>query len=97
MTIASPTLHRALKNVFGEAVVACDMPEPCKFPSLDSCQRRFLWTHKEADLAPHPVVGLVLQVGDAEKFPKTLGFENLDPFFFFSQQAGSLFRSRGGR
>ena len=27
------------------------MPEPCKFPSLDSCQKRFLWTHKEADVA----------------------------------------------
>ena len=35
------------------------MPEPCKFPSLDSCQKRFLWTHEEADRAPHPVVGLV--------------------------------------
>ena len=31
-----------------------------------SCQKRFLWAHKAADLAPHPVVGLVLQVGDAE-------------------------------
>ena len=47
--------------------MACDMPEPCKFPSLDSCQKRFLWTHKEVDLAPHPVVGLVLQIGDTEK------------------------------
>ena len=42
-----------------------DMPEPFKFPSLDSCQKRFLWTHKEADLALHPVVGLELQIGDA--------------------------------
>ena len=58
-----------------EAVVACDMSEPCKFPSLDSCQRGCLWTHKEVDL--------VLRVGDAEKFPRALGFENLDPFFFF--------------
>ena len=45
----------------------CDMFEPCKFPSLDSGQKKFLWTRKEADLAPHPVVGLVLQVGGAEK------------------------------
>ena len=36
--------------------MACDMPEPCKFPSLDSCWKRFLWTHEEADLAQHPVV-----------------------------------------
>ena len=35
--------------------------------SLDSCQKRFMWTHTEGDLAPHPVVGFVLQVGDTEK------------------------------
>ena len=58
----------------------CDMPEPCKFPSLDSCQRKILCTHKVVDLAPHPLVGLVLQVGDAEKFPHAAGFESLDPF-----------------
>ena len=70
----SPTLQGALKDGFGEAVVACDMPEPCKFPSLDCCQKRFLWTHKEIDLAPHPVVGLVLQLGDTDKFLHALGF-----------------------
>ena len=53
-----------------------------QFPSLDSCQKRFLWTHKEVDLAPHPVVGLVLQVGDTEKFPQALGLGSLDPVFF---------------
>ena len=31
-TTASPTLQSALKDGFGEAVVACDMPEPCKTP-----------------------------------------------------------------
>ena len=81
-TTASPTLKGALKDGFGEAVVACDMPEPCKFPSLDSCQNRSLWTHKEVDLAPHPAVGVVLQEGDAEKYPQALGFARLDPFFF---------------
>ena len=50
--------------------MACDMPEPCKFPSFDSYHKRFLWTHKEVDLAPHPVIGLVLQVGDAEGLPQ---------------------------
>ena len=35
-----------------------------KLPSIYSCQKRFLWTHKEVDFAQHPVVGLVLQVGD---------------------------------
>ena len=43
-TTASPTLQGALKDGFREAVVACDMPEPCKCPSLYSCQKRFLWT-----------------------------------------------------
>ena len=57
-TTVSPTFQGAQKDGFGEAVVACDMPEPCKCPSLESCQRRFRWTHKGVDLAPHPVVGL---------------------------------------
>ena len=63
----------------GEAVTVCDMPEPRKCPSLGSCQKRFLWTHKEVDPAPHPVVGLMLQIGDTDKFPQALGFEGLDP------------------
>ena len=58
------------------------MPEPFKFLFRNSYKKRFLWTHKEVDLAPHPVVGLVLQVGDAEKFPQALGFNGLDPFVF---------------
>ena len=66
--------------------MAPETPEPCKFPSLDSRQKRILWTHKGAVLAPHPVVGLVLQVGDAEKFPQALGFESLDPSFRVSEQ-----------
>ena len=68
LTTALPTLQGALIDGFGEAVTACDMPKPCTFPSLDSCQKRFLWTLKEVDLASHLVVDLVLQVGDAEKF-----------------------------
>ena len=61
--------------------MVCDMPEPCKFPSLDTCQRRFLRTHREVDLASHIVViGLVLQMRDAEKFPQALGFEGWDIF-----------------
>ena len=58
-TIALSIHQGALKDAFGEAVLACDMPEPCKFPSLDSCQKTFPWTYKEVDVAPHPVVGLV--------------------------------------
>ena len=54
-TIASPTLQGVLKDGFGEAVMVCDMHEPCKFLPLDSCQQRSLWTHEEVDLAIHPV------------------------------------------
>ena len=35
-TTESPTLQGALKDGFGEAVVACEMSEPCQFPSLDN-------------------------------------------------------------
>ena len=66
--------------------MACDMPEPCKFSSLDSCQKKFLWTHNEVDLALHPVAGLALQVGDMEKFPCEIGFVSLDPFPRVSKQ-----------
>ena len=31
---ALPTRQGALKNGSVEAVMACDMPEPCKFPSF---------------------------------------------------------------
>ena len=93
--MASPILHGALKNDFGEAVVACDMPEPCKCPSFDSCQKRFLWPHKEVDLAIHAVVSLVLKVENTERFPHALGFLKSGSFFQ-SQQVESMFHSRKG-
>ena len=91
-TTASLTLHGVLKDSFAAAVVVCDMPEPCKFPSLDSCQKSFLWTHKKVDLAPHPAIGLVLQVGDTAEFPHALGFQSLDNFFRVSKQ-GPCFKA----
>ena len=93
-TTVPPILQDALKDGFTEAVVACDLPEPGKLPSLDSCQKRFRWTGKKADLALHSDVGLVLQEGDAEKFPQALGFESLDPFFRVSKQGPSFTASR---
>ena len=98
-SMVSPTLQGALKDDFGEAVVACHLPEPCKLWSLDSCQKRFLWTHKEVDLVPHPVIGLVLQVGDVEKFPWALTDLVLKDWILFSESAcsWSMFHShRGG-
>ena len=44
--------------------MVCDMPEPREFPSLDSRQKRFLRTHKEADFVPYRLVGLVFQEED---------------------------------
>ena len=93
-TTASPTLQSSLKDGFGEAVAACDTPKPCKFPSLDIYQKGLLWAHKEVDLAPHQVVGLVLQVRDAEKFPQALVFEGLLLFFTVSKQ-GPCFTAIG--
>ena len=49
---ASPTPKRVLKDGVGDAVVT-DMSDPIEFPSLDNCQKRFLWAHKEVHLAPH--------------------------------------------
>ena len=37
-TKASPTLQGALKDGFGKAVMACDVPEPFKFLSLDTVE-----------------------------------------------------------
>ena len=45
-----------------------------------------MWAHKEVDLAPHLRIGLVLQAGDAEKFPQALGFKSLDPLLRVSKQ-----------
>ena len=39
-----PPLQGALNDGFGEAVVAYDMPEPCKFLSLDNCQKSVLFS-----------------------------------------------------
>ena len=86
LTTKSPPLQGALKNGFGEAVMVSDMPKPSKFPSLGRCQESFLWSHKGVDLAPHPVVGLVLRVADADRFPHAHGFKSLDPLFTVSKQ-----------
>ena len=45
----------------------------------------FLWTNEEVDPTLQPVFGLVLQVGDAEKFPQALSFKSLDLLFKVSK------------
>ena len=61
-------------------------PETCKFPSLDTCQKRFLWTHEEVDLVLRPVVCLVLKVEDTEMFQYALGFQSWILFYRVSKQ-----------
>ena len=68
------------------------MPEPCNFPSLVSCQKRFLWTYKKVDLAPHPVVGPVLQIGKASFFRHLISKAWILSFFTVSKQ-GPCFTS----
>ena len=45
---ALPTVQDALKDGFGEAVVARDVTDPCEFLSLYSHRKRSLWTYKES-------------------------------------------------
>ena len=83
-----PQCHPSSKVPWGmglEKILACDIPESNKFPALDSCHKRFLWTHKAVDLTPHPVVGLVFQVGDT-KVSSCTWFCNLNSFFRVSEQ-----------
>ena len=63
-TTALPTLQGALKYCLGEAVALCNMPEPCKFVSLATCQKRFRWTYKEVDLTSHPVVSSYFHINE---------------------------------
>ena len=82
--------------------MACDMPEPCKFPSLDGCQKGSCGPTRKLSFLCTQSFALCSKKGDAEKFPHALGFESLDPFFFsflfFSffkrQQVGSMFQGR---
>ena len=56
--------------------------------------KKFLWflrTHKGVYLAPHPVVGLVLQIGDMQKFPHALGFASRDFILFLVSKQGPWF------
>ena len=83
-----------LQDGSAEAVVESDTPEPCTFPSPDSCHKTFLLASKEDHAAPRPVVGHVLRAGNAETFLQALGLESLDLFFFFLLRASK--RGEGG-
>ena len=94
-TAAAATLYGVLTDGFGEAAVARDMPEPFELPSLDSCQRRFLCANEEADLALHPVVGFLLQAGDAEKVPHVCRLQSRDLFLQVRKQDPRLTEEDG--
>ena len=72
-----------------------DKAELCELPSLDSCQKGFLQTHKEVALAPHQVVGTVLLAGDAEKVFSCI-WSRKPGSFSQSQQAGPIYRCHRG-
>ena len=65
-----------------------DKPEPCKFPSLDSCQKRFLWTPKDVDHAR--TQSLVLYYKQPRRCRDvssgTFCVRSLDPFYRVSKQ-----------
>ena len=68
--------------------MAQDMPEPCKFSSLDSCLKKFMWANKKVDLVVHLVFGLVLQVDNVETHSYTTStptgnYLQRSNFFFF--------------
>ena len=68
-----PRCRPSSKDGLEETLVACDTPEPCKFPSFDSCQEELpVCPTRKLTLFRSPVVGLVLQVGNAETFPQHL-------------------------
>ena len=67
-----------------------DMPEPCGFLSLDSCQKWFLSADEEVNRTPHPVIGLVLYVEHMDMFPQALSLESVDLFFEVSKQGPCL-------
>ena len=78
--------------------MAYDMPEPCIYPSLDSCQKRFMWTHKEVDLALHPVIGpgSCAPSKRFEEVSSDSSFQNPGSFFQSEQVRSMLHSHRGG-
>ena len=81
-----------MKDGLGKTVLARDVHEPFEFPSpTDTVARRgYQWAHKDTVLAPHPVVGRMLLVGDAERFPKALGLEISVPYLRMIKQGRCL-------
>ena len=66
------------------------MPISCKFPSLATCQSRFLCAHKKTSLTQHPVVGFALQARDVQKLPQVPGLETWIFFSTVSKQGPRL-------
>ena len=91
LTMALPTLKGALKNGFGEAAVAWDMPEPYKFPSpaevlVDPQGSCSCSAPSRLSCAP------IRRYGEVSSYTS---FRKPGPFLQ-SQQEGSMFHSRRG-
>ena len=87
---SASSLDGALPDGFGEGFVPRDVATPRQLPSPDGCQERFSGTHEALDQALHTVTGLVLSVGDAEKFPQALGLQCLDSSLVVRQKSPCL-------
>ena len=61
-------------------------PNHASFWLLTVARQRFLWTHKEVDLVPRPVIGLVLQVGDNSVVSSGIWVRKSAFFFSVSKQ-----------
>ena len=96
----SPTLQGALKEGFGQDVMACDLLKPCELPSLDSYKKRFLWANQVVDFTLHPVVGIVLQWEGQRIFHRYLvpnawiffSVSNQRPYLKATQEDGDNYR-----
>ena len=66
--------------------MAYEMPGPCKFPSFDSCQKRFLLTTKNLILLRTQSLALCSKWEIRRSFLMHLVSKSLDPFFRVGKQ-----------
>ena len=90
LTMASPTLQGALKDSFGEAVMACDMPKLYKFPSLWQLPEEVPVDPQGSWSRPTPSCWSCTPNGRCGEVSSGTWLQNLDPFSQ-RQQAGSMF------
>ena len=95
---ASSYRQDVLRDSSGEAVVECELPKLCEFPSPDSCQKQLLWTQGSRSCSARNRWSCDPSSRSGEVSPGAW-FRKPGSFFFFeNQRAGSMFYShRGGQ